>query len=111
MLFIVNGLVKHRRWYNAVLGFTLIGLLVFNCDDAEWLHYSFAAVFFVGNVAVMLIYSSKKQRWFKGVMVSVIGLAMAGYFLIDWFSLFWAEWISLLIVALHYVLESWELLD
>ena len=44
-------------------------------------------------------------------MVVGIVLSMAGYFVFDWFTLFWAEWLSFAIIALHYVLESLDVID
>lgn len=111
MLFIVNGVVKEKRAYNTVLGIMLAGLILFNHEDASLLHASFAAAFFVGNAVVILVYSSKKERWFKAILVAVIALSMLGYFVFAWFTLFWAEWLSFSIIALHYILESWGVID
>jgi hypothetical protein len=40
-----------------------------------------------------------------------IVLSLLGHFVFGWFSLFWSEWLSLAIIALHYVLESWGIID
>ncbi len=111
MLFVVNGVVKHQRAYNTVLGVMLSGLILFNHDDTSLLHAAFAAAFFGGNAVVILQFSSKKERWFKAFLVVGIVLSMLGYFVFDWFTLFWAEWLSFAIIALHYVLESWGVID
>jgi hypothetical protein len=57
------------------------------------------------------VFSSKKERWFKILLVTVIALAMLGYFLFGWLTLFWVEWLSFGIIAFHYILESWGLID
>jgi hypothetical protein len=106
MLFVVNGLVKHQSWYNGVLGVLLALVVLFNCEDAAIPHYVGAVGFFGGNALVILVYSSKKERWFKGLLVAVVALAMLGCFAFGWFSLFWAEWISFAIIALHYAIEA-----
>jgi hypothetical protein len=89
----------------------LTGLVVFNHTDAKILHFTFATLFFAGNAVVILLFSSKKERWFKVIMVFVIGLSMLGWFAFRWYSVFWAEWISFAIIALHYVLESYGVID
>ncbi len=111
MLFIVNGVVKERHVYNSYLGLMLAGVILFNQDDAKTLHVAFAAAFFGGNAAVILLFSSKKERWFKALLVAGIALSMLGCFVLHWFTLFWAEWLSFGIIALHYILESWEVID
>lgn len=104
MLFVTNGVVKEKALYNTYLGFALAGVLLFNTEAWSTLHNVFAVAFFGGNVAVMLL--AKKARSLKLAMVAFIALAMAGFFVFDWFTLFWAEWLSLLVIALHYVLVS-----
>ena len=111
MLFIVNGVVKEKRVYNTILGIMLAGLVIFNHTDAKILHFTFATLFFVGNAIVILVFSSKKERWFKALMVFVICFSMLGWFAFKWYSVFWAEWISFAIIALHYVLESYGVID
>lgn len=111
MLFVVNGVVKDQRAYNTFLGVMLSGVILFNHDDASVLHAIFAAAFFGGNGVVILLFSSKKERWFKALLVAGIALSMLGCFLFDWFTLFWAEWFSFAIIALHYILESWGVID
>lgn len=108
MLFVVNGLVKHRQVYNTLLGAALAGVILFNHQDAGLLHAIFAVAFFGGNALVILVYSSRKERWFKALMVVVIALSMLGCFVFDLLTLFAAEWISFGIIALHYGIESWK---
>jgi hypothetical protein len=106
MLFIVNGVVKENHPYNTILGAMLAGVILFNCHDTPTLHGAFAAAFFGGNGVVILVYSSKKELWFKAIMVAIILAAMLGCFVFHWITLFWAEWISFAIISLHYILES-----
>jgi hypothetical protein len=111
MLFVVNGVVKEKRAYNWILGVLLAGVVLFNHLDFPVIHNISAAGFFGGNAVVMVWFSSRKERWFKALMVAGIAAAMAGFFLFDWFTLFWAEWLSFAIIALHYILESWGVID
>jgi len=105
MLFIVNGAVKRQHWYNLALGLALCGVILFNQDDARVLHFISAIAFFAGNVVVMAFCSEGRSRWFKGTFILGIVLAMAGWQL-GWLSLFWAEWVSLTIIAAHYILDA-----
>ena len=110
MLFVVNGVVKRRHVYNIILGGLLAGLLLFNRDDHEVIHRIFATGFFLGNAAVILIFSSKKELWFKSLLVVIIAIAIAAWFF-GWITSFCAEWISLGIIGWHYILESWGVID
>jgi hypothetical protein len=38
-------------------------------------------------------------------------LSVLAYFLFDWFTLFWAEWVSFAIIAFHYIVESRGVID
>ena len=111
MLFVVNGVVKRQHFYNSLLGVALAGVILFNHHDFEVIHGIAAVAFFAGNAVVILVFSAKKERWFKGLLVTGIILAMLGYFLFAWFTLFWAEWFSFGIIALHYILESWGVIS
>ena len=42
MLFIVNGVVKRQHVYNTFLGVMLAGVILFNKNDASWIHTAFA---------------------------------------------------------------------
>lgn len=112
MLFIFNGVVRRRHLYNLFLGLALAGVIVFNHDDWSWVHSSFAVAFFGGNFLVILLFSGGKEgsKWStqgKGVFLAGIVLAMVGHFALDWYSLFWAEWLSFAIIAIHFILDSW----
>lgn len=111
MLFVVNGVVKERHVYNSFLGVMLAGVILFNYVDKKTLHFAFASAFFGGNAVVILVFSSKKELWFKALLVAGIALSMLGCFVFGWFTLFWAEWFSFAIIALHYILESWGVID
>ena len=111
MLFIVNGVVKDKHRYNTLLGLALAGVVLFPCKDFQTIHNLFAIGFFAGNAVVMVVYTSRKERWFKILMVLGMVIAVVAYFLFESFTLFYAEWISFAIIALHYILESWGKVD
>lgn len=106
MLFLVNGVVKDGQLYNIFLGGALAGLVLFNTDDFNTVHVVFTVAFFLGNVAVMGLWTSVRGWAVRGPLIVVIALAMIGWRSFGWFDLFWAEWISLGIIAVHYVIES-----
>jgi hypothetical protein len=107
MLFVVNGVLKDGHWYNWIVGVLLSLLIVFDHDGAsKYLHFLGAIGFFVGNVAVMLWFSKDKPRRLVVGLVGTIAVAIALWMVTDWFTLFWAEWVSLAIIAAHYLLDT-----
>jgi hypothetical protein len=107
MLFLVNGIMRSAHVYNVALGVALLGVVIFDHDGgSEPLHVVSAVTFFGGNVLVMMFFSTNKSTLLKAIFVAVIAAALALLFLTDWFTLFWAEWVSLAIVATHFMLDS-----
>ncbi|UYW02128.1 hypothetical protein K5I29_04300 [Flavobacterium agricola] len=110
-LFIYNGVINREKWYNIVLGCSLIGIGVTPHLDYAVLHYSFAALFFIGSIAVMIIYSSQQQRFLKVMLALIVLTALIGCFAFKWYSLLVAEWIGLIPIAVHFIGESTQKLD
>jgi hypothetical protein len=107
MLFVVNGVLKDGHWYNWVVGVLLTLLIAFDHDGASrYPHFVGAVGFFVGNVAVMIWFSKHKPPRLVVGLVATIVAAIAMSVMTDWFTLFWAEWVSLAIVATHYLLDT-----
>ena len=108
MLFVVNGVTKHGHRYNVVLGVALLGVIMFNLIDFQALHNIFAVLFFAGNVVVMWWFSDLGdntrtfRKWFIVPLVAV-GLA---FVFVDGFTLWWAEQLSLVVIAAHFWLDS-----
>ncbi len=107
MLFIVNGITKQQHWYNWVLGGALVGVLMFNTTDSGLVHMVFAITFFAGNVAVMIWWSDAPAKYRYG-FAGVIGLTAVVTFATGVLTVWLAEFISLLIIAAHYLLDSLE---
>ena len=107
MLFLVNGFVKRQHWYNAWLGVLLAGVILFNHQDWTVPHSVFAFAFFLGNAAVIAFYSRNVPVGVRRIIILGILLVLAGLAL-RFYSLFWAEWISLLFIAAHYMLDASE---
>lgn len=124
MLFIVNGVVymrkgdyhytykKHGRWYNLVLGLALMGVILFPHLEYPLPHYLSAGIFFGGSALVIAIFCNPEHRAIS-IAIAVASLAaLAVHFACPGvISLFWAEWISLAVIAVHYFLESIRVLS
>jgi hypothetical protein len=110
MLFVVNGVIKQKSSYNIALGAALAGLVIFDRDHFEYIHYACAAAFFVGKAAAIVIYTSKRTLWHEAVLLIIIIASIAAWGL-GLTTLFWAEWICLGVIGWHYILESWGVID
>jgi len=108
MLFIVNGITRSGHWYNWVLGSALIGLLMFH--SGLLLHTVFAFTFFAGNVAVMIWWSDAPAEYRYG-FAAVIGWIAIAMLAVGALTLWWAEFISLLIIGAHFLLDSFQRWD
>jgi len=104
MLFVVNGVIRNKHWYNTVLGAALLGVIVFNTDTFHPIHLLFVAVFFGGNAIVMLV--SKAAISLKVAIVVAAAIIFTGAGVGNGHWIFWLEWASLAIIAAHYVLDS-----
>jgi len=110
MLFVVNGVVREKHWYNVGLGVALTGVVLFNHFDHSIIHNISAAAFFGGNALVFVLFTPKQELWFKVVLALTMALGLAGY-LFGWYSLFVAESLSLWVIAVHFILESKRLIE
>ena len=110
-MFVRNGVDNNRHWYNIILGCCLIGVALTPHLDIPYWHYFFAGTFFIGSCFVMVFFSSPKQRMYKFLASIFIIIGMVGYFGLNWYSLFYAEWIGMLPISIHFVLESLEKID
>ena len=107
MLFMFNGIVKTRRFYNVVLGVCLSGVVLFNMDGATSVpHYVFAIGFFGLNAIVILWFSNDVSVGLRNLLIVVLLAALLAWIFIDSFTTFWAETVSLIAIAAHFVLDS-----
>lgn len=128
MLFIFNGAVyinkvsavskkKHGKWYNIILGIFLLGVVLLPCTnkDLYGYHIGCAIVFFFGSAVVIAIFNDKEHRKISMFIAGFTVMSFAIYLLnshvlhnpvLDLFTLFWAETISLWVIGIHYILES-----
>lgn len=110
-LFAYNATINREKWYNYVLGVSILGVAVTPHLDYPVLHYSFAGLFFLGSVATMIIFSSPAQRELKITLGTLIVLALLGYFITGMYSLLIAEWIGILPICIHFIGESLRKFD
>jgi len=110
-LFLYNGTIYGKKWYNIVLGCSLFGVALTPHLDYPVLHYSFAGLFFLGSVATMIIFSSPAQRELKIVLGTLIVLALLNYYITEMYSLLVAEWIGILPISIHFIGESLKKFD
>lgn len=119
MLFIFNGAVyyknepqmrisKHGRWYNIVLGFSLLGVICFPHIEYTVIHAIFAGIFFIGNAIVTGIFYKDKDK-IKSIVMAILTLASLPLALTHVITLFVAEWISLAVIAIHFMLSTLEM--
>jgi hypothetical protein len=106
VLFLVNGFVKGQNMYNAWLGVALSGVVLFNHHDFPIFHGLFAGTFFVGNALAMVFLSKNVSARFRiGVLGGVV-LAFLAWQPFGWYTLFVAQWISLALIATHFLLDA-----
>lgn len=106
MLFINDGLVSKGRWYNYLTGFSLFGVVLFTYFEFPIIHYAFAFLFFGISMFNMVYFSNKKERLIKWIVLIGVAFGMAGCFGFKWYSIYWAEFIGMIPISIHYVLEA-----
>ena len=110
-LFMYDGFVERSRWYNMLLALGLFGIVLFNHLSFPVIHYIFASAFFLGSLFCMIYFSSKKERWFKVIFSIFVLFGMLGCFAFNWYSIFWAEWIGMVPISTHFILEATGKID
>ena len=117
MLFIFNGAVYFRsehplrlnsrgKWYNVILGLSLFGVICFPHRDLTRLHYIFASLFFFGNALVIGLYHHKRNRLISITMSVLTVVFLLLSISLKPLTLLWGEWLSLTVIAVHFMLEA-----
>lgn len=101
-MFINNGSLWNRQFYNIILGVALIGVACTPHEDIPIPHYIFASIFFVGSLIIMVLNGSLTRILFS----VLIAIGMLGHFVFGLYSLLWAEWIGMLPITVHFILKS-----
>jgi hypothetical membrane protein len=110
-LFFYDGFIERGRWSNMYVGASLFFIYIFDFNTNFVLHYIFATIFFIGSLFNMVYFSSKKERIIKLITAILVLFGMAGCFLFEWYSIFWAEWIAMFPISIHFILENLEKID
>lgn len=116
MLFVFNGAVYfknidvlnisiHGQWYNVVLGLSLIGVICFPCDQYPIPHYTFAIIFFVGNALVTGFFYKDKDK-IASIILAILTVIALPFALLGYISILAGEWISLTVIAIHFILNT-----
>lgn len=110
LMFIYNGFLK-KKWYNIVLGVSLIGVSLTPHLNYPIIHYLFAIIFFLGSIFIMIFFSSKEQRKYKVMAGLLIFNALLAHFIFSAYSLLVAEWIGIVPICVHFIGESLNKID
>jgi len=106
LLFFDTGFNNRNRWFEMTIGASMIGVVLFNNHDYHVLHYGFAGYFFLGCIFNMICFSSGRYR---ALMISIgvfILLSMVGGIILDWYSTLWMEFIGMVPISIHKILET-----
>lgn len=110
VMFLYNGWLS-KKWYNIVLGLSLIGVIATPHLNYPIIHYVFAGLFFLGSIVVMILFSSGHQRKYKIIAGMIIVLGLIGHFFLNIYSLLYGEWIGMLPICIHFIGESLNKID
>lgn len=105
-MFIYNGSIFNKSWYNIILGCSLAGVVLTPNIDNPILHPVFAIIFFIGSLVTMNVFATKKQLKYTIIASVIILFGMLGHFLFKWYSLFFAEWIGIVPISLYFYFKS-----
>jgi hypothetical protein len=59
----------------------------------------------------MVFFSSDRERLIKSFVVVGAMVGLFGGFFLNWYSIFWAEFIGMIPISVHYVLEALDKID
>ncbi|MDC6387915.1 hypothetical protein PP182_04445 [Maribacter sp. PR1] len=105
---------RFGKGYNIIFGLALFGVLFFDHENYTILHYVFAIIFFVGCALAMIVTRETPLNTWGDVLGTLTLLSLGVHFLLEYviwkndnpFSLLWAEWAGLLLIAVYFIAES-----
>jgi hypothetical protein len=120
LLFLFNGAVYLRsrkdlqllasgHWFNIYIGLSLLGVAFCPSREHPALHTIFSVLFFVGNLIVLIFIANPGEtRTSKTIRIAMAVAVLLS--LVAWrthhIQLLWAEWISLIVFAIHLILVT-----
>lgn len=127
MLFIYNGVINlndniqeqivtydfwRDRGYNIFLGVMLFGVLLFPYNVYKKTHYTFAVLFFVGSTLVIAFFHEEDDAIISYFIAAASIIALVAHIINEkWINLFWAEWIALTVIGIHFILEAKDIIS
>jgi hypothetical protein len=121
MLFIFNGALFFRRerkglssnttgkWYNVILGVSLLLVIILPYNVNRTGHLIFAVLFFGGNALVTALFTSRKYRNI-GITLAIFTIISFVFCYFKIITLFLAEWLSLTVIGIHFILQTTNVL-
>lgn len=109
MMFIYNGVGYKRHWYNAILGASLLGVVLTPHLDFKILHYTFASIFFLGSIASISLSSNIAFRGFKFIISGIALGAILSHVIWGSFTILEVERIGIIPFAIHFIVKSYSI--
>ena len=105
---------RFGKGYNILFGVALFGVIYFDHVHHTWLHYIFASIFFVGCALAMILTTDTEINTLGNVLGVLTLVVLGVHFLLEYvvwkdhnpFTLLWAEWIGLILIAIYFIAES-----
>lgn len=110
-MFFEDGYVDRKRYYNMILGAALTIVAWTPHLDFPILHFSSAAIFYLGSTIAMLAYTSKKQLPLKILVALITATGLTLHFALDMYNLLVAEWIGMFPICFTFIGEATGKLD
>ena len=107
--FFYNGYTDRKKWFDMIIGGSLIGVALTPHLDYTILHYFFSSIFFLGNI-FNIVYFTTKHRILKGVIGVTCLMGLVGTFC-GLYSLYWGEVIAIVGFGLNYIGEGLKITD
>ena len=105
---------RFGKGYNIIFGLALLGVLFFDHINYKLVHYIFACIFFVGCALAMILTTDTEINTLGNVLGVLTLVVLGVHFLLEYvvwkdhnpFTLLWAEWIGLILIAIYFIAES-----
>ncbi len=105
---------RFGKGYNIIFGLALFGVIYFDHENHSTIHYIFAAIFFVGCALAMILTKETSLKRLGDILGWSTLLSLGIHFLLDYtlgadknlFTLLWAEWVGLVLIAAYFIAES-----
>lgn len=100
-----GGYINRKNLQDMFIGGSLIGVALTPHLDYTFLHYVFAGIFFILPMITNILFINNKQKFLMIILTSIMLFGMMGHFIFNWYSLFWAESIGFIPIAIRLYLQ------